>query len=210
MRPIYLSTRDVADILGYTVRMVDAPFLSFYTPTYRRPQRLAACLESVRVQTVHCEQVVIVDHVGIGIAGMYATVARYASALHGQYVHFLADDDTLAGPHVVAQVREFAIAHDSPDVIIVRAIKNGLLLPRVMEGPPVQGEIDLGCFIVRLDVWQAHANDYGRRYEGDADFGAALWAAGRRFAYCDVLFEVGPALHGQPEWTPGPPDPGLD
>jgi len=179
--------------------MVDAPFLSFYTPTYRRPRQLAACLESVRVQTVPCEQVVIPDHVCLGIAGMYATVARYASALHGEYVHFLADDDRLASPSVVAEVREFALAHERPAVIVVRAIKNGLSLPRVMHGPPVQSEIDLGCLITRLDVWQAHADDYGRRYEGDFDFARALWDAGHKFVYADILFEVGPALHGAPE-----------
>lgn len=182
--------------------MVDAPFLSFFTPTYRRPRQLAACLESVRTQTWPCEQVVIPDHVGIGIAGMYATVARYASALHGEYVHFLADDDRLASPQVVGEVRGFARAHGNPPVIVVRAIKNGLSLPVTMSGPPVQGAIDLGCLITRRDVWQAHANDYGRRYEGDFDFALALWNAGHAFVYADILFEVGPALHGAPEIAP--------
>lgn len=179
--------------------MVDAPFLSFFTPTYRRPERLAACLESVRLQTVPCEQLVVPDHVGVGIAGMYARVARYASALHGEYVHFLADDDTLAGPHVVAAVREFARSHGNPEVIIVQAVKNGLLLPFEMQGPPAEGCIDLGCVITRRDVWQAHADDYGRRYEGDFDHLNAMWSAGRSFMYCDLLFEVGPAMHGAPE-----------
>lgn len=179
--------------------MVDAPFLSIFTPTYCRPVRLAICIESVRQQTVPCEQVVIPDHVGVGIAGMYARVARYASALHGEYVHFLADDDQLATPQVVAQVREHARANGNPEVIIVQAEKNGLLLPFEMQGPPVEGCIDLGCVITRLDVWQAHADDYGRRYEGDFDHLNAMWSAGRVFSYCPVLFEIGPALRGAPD-----------
>ena len=87
-------------------RLLVSPFISFYTPTYRRPKQLSACLASVSAQrgiepgTI--EQVVIADHVGVGIDGMYARVASYAEALHGIYVHFLSDDDVLAGPHVVA------------------------------------------------------------------------------------------------------------
>lgn len=179
--------------------MVDAPFLSLITPTYRRPRQLAACLESVRVQTVPCEQVVIPDHVGVGIAGMFARVARYAGALHGEYVHFLADDDRLVAPDVVAGVQAFAREQHQPAVIVVRAIKAGILLPRYPHGPPVQSEIDLGCLITRRDVWTAHADDYGRSYEGDFFFAKTLWDAGHQFSYAPILFEVGPALHGAPE-----------
>lgn len=182
--------------------MIDAPFLSFFTPTYRRPALLAACMDSVRRQTVACEQVIVHDTVGLGIAGMYAAVPQYSLALHGEYVHFLADDDVLCSESVVAQVREFARANSQPDVIVVRAYKNGQLLPHQMAGPPAEGAIDLGCIITRLDVWQAHVGDYGRRYEGDFDHIHAMWRSGRQFAYCDVLFERGPALHGAPRDLP--------
>jgi hypothetical protein len=179
--------------------MVDDPFLSFYTPTYRRPMLLAACLESVRQQTVPCEQLVVPDHVGLGIAGMYARVARYAGALHGRYVHFLADDDQLAAPDVVARVADFAQAHGDPPVIIVQAIKNGLRLPLTLEGPPREGAIDLGCLITRRDIWTQHADCYGRRYEGDYDFARSLWDDGHPFTYAPILFETGPALKGAGE-----------
>lgn len=177
----------------------DRHFLSFYTPTYKRPTLLARCRASVAAQTVPCEQVIIPDTVGLGIAGMYAALPTHAYRLTGDYVHFLADDDFLAGADVVERVQRLALAEGRPDVIVVRAIKNGLDLPLDPYGPPVEGRIDLGCIITRRDVWLQHVHDYGHRYEGDCDHARAMWDAGRRFVYSDILFELGPAMHGAPE-----------
>jgi hypothetical protein len=90
------------------------PFITFYTPTYKRPQALARCLASVASQTVvgEIEQIVIPDHVGVGIHGMYARVPQYASAVHGEYVMFLCDDDVLADATVVETVKTFAGRHE--------------------------------------------------------------------------------------------------
>jgi hypothetical protein len=187
-----------------------APFLSFYTPTFRRPQALARCLASVAAQTAvdDVEQVVVVDHMGVGIAGMYQAIPRYASAIHGRYVHLLADDDVLASPTVVEQLRGFARAHGEPPVIVVRVQKNGLDLPMGGPWPPVCGRIDLGCLVTRGDVWHRHVANYGHRYEGDFDFADALWAAGNRAVSCDVLFLRGDVRRGQPE--PPQTDVGAD
>lgn len=178
------------------------PFLSFYTPHYRRPMALAKCLQSVQTQSAvsEIEQVVIVDHVGLGVAGMYERVPLYASAIHGSYVHMLADDDVLAGPHVVAQVKERAEREGFPAVLIVSAIKGHLTLPMDNAGPPVCGRIDLGCLIVRQDIWQRHAGDYGARYEGDYDLAKALWDAGHPFVYArDITFLIGAVSRGAAE-----------
>jgi GT2 family glycosyltransferase len=107
------------------------PFITFYTPTYRRPHQLARCLESVRVQTAveDVEQIVIPDHVGVGIGGMFARVREYVSAVHGRYVHLLADDDVLASPTVVEEVRAFAAKYRNPEVIIVATVKDGARWP---------------------------------------------------------------------------------
>ncbi len=178
------------------------PFLSFYTPTFRRPMALAKCLQSVQAQTLvrDVEQVVIVDHVGLGVGGMYEQVPHYASAMHGQYVHMLADDDVLAGPHVVAQVKARAEREGFPPVLIVSAIKGHLMLPLDNAGPPVCGRIDLGCLIVRNDVWQQHVKDYGSRYEGDFDIADALWKAGHSFVYArDITFLIGAVSRGAAE-----------
>jgi hypothetical protein len=178
------------------------PFLSFYTPTFRRPQALAKCLQSVANQTAvgDIQQLVVVDHVGLGVDGMYAQVPNYASSMLGQYVHMLADDDVLAGPNVVAQLRERAEREGFPPVLIVSAIKGHLTLPLDSAGPPVCGRIDLGCIVVRRDIWQRHAGDYGKNYEGDFWFAKALWDAGHTFVYArDITFLIGAVSRGAAE-----------
>jgi hypothetical protein len=158
-------------------------------------------LESVRTQTAvdRIEQIVIPDHVGVGIGGMYARVRDYAGAVHGQYVHLLCDDDALASPTVVADVEAFAVAHNHPEVILVSTVKGGAEWPMGEPWPPQLGWIDLGCVITRADVWKAHVTNYGQRYEGDFDFMSALHAAGRKAAWCDLLFSVGGVSRGEPE-----------
>lgn len=183
------------------MREMDRPFITLYTPTFRRPRQLAACLESVGRQTAvdAIEQLVIPDHVGLGIGGMYRRVPQYLDAVHGEYVHLLADDDVLASPTVVEQVREFARDHQFPPVILVNAVKSGLVWPCGNPWPPRLGMIDLGCFIVRADVWKAHAGDYGDCYEGDYFFGKALCEAGHRAAYFDLIFSIGAVSRGVAE-----------
>jgi len=178
------------------------PFITLYTPTFRRPKGLAACLESVGRQTIasEIEHIVIPDHVGLGIGGMYAKVHDYADAVHGRYVHFLADDDVLADPTVVEQVKAFADVNGSPAVVIVNVIKGHHgMLPVGDPWPPRLGAIDLGCIITRADVWKVHAKDYGTRYEGDFDHAQALFNAGHQAAVCDVLFLCGAVSHGRAE-----------
>jgi len=158
------------------------PFLSFYTPTYRRPDQLAHCLASVQQQTFAklVEQVVIVDHIGVGVGGAFAAVPRYAAALHGEYVHFLCDDDVLAGVTVVGQLKRIIDSErdpygKGPEVVIVGSRKPGGYYPAENHGPPVEGSIDLGCGIIRRDFWTLTCDQYGRRYEGDYDHLSALW-----------------------------------
>ena len=180
------------------------PFITLYTPTFQRPQQLDACFASVRAQQRIAdgaiEQIVIPDHVGVGIAGMYERVGQYADAVHGRYVHILADDDQLASPLAVWAVREAAEALDYPELLIVRSLKGGLDLPLdVNPWPPICGRIDLGCLITRSDVWKRHANDYGRCYEGDYVFAKALADAGIVPAVLDVVFVRGAVSRGAAE-----------
>jgi len=158
-------------------------------------------MESVRTQTVvdQIEQIVIPDHIGIGVGGMFGRVSAYVDAVHGQYVHMLCDDDVLAGPTVVEQVAAFAAALSFPPVILVRAIKGAYTWPRGVPWPPVCGLIDLGCVITRADIWKAHAEDYGQVYEGDYLQMKAVAEAGHNAVFCDVLFCHGPVSHGEAE-----------
>lgn len=180
-----------------------SPFLTLITPTYKRPKQLAACLDSVAKQTAvaDIEQIVMPDHVGYGVAaGLFGRMSWVKPVVRGAYVNILCDDDVLPDERAVEKVRSFASNHEDPAVIVARVIKNGLRLPLCApEAEPICGQVDLTSFIVRSDVWHAHVSDYGQRYEGDFDHASALYRAGRRFAFCDVLWAVGAASNGRPE-----------
>lgn len=187
-----------------TAPLPDAPpFLTLYTPTYRRPQALARCLESVRTQTAvaRVDQLVLPDHCGYGVGpGLYGRMPWYVSAVRGDYVLVLADDDELADHTVVEDLEQFARDHAYPDVIVCDAIKNGLRMPRCAPlGEPVQGHTDLCCYVEKRDVWLRHIPDYGQSYEGDFHHAHAVWAAGHSRAYLRRLIVVGAAMHGRPE-----------
>lgn len=181
----------------------ERPFLSFYTPTFRRPTALDKCIRSVSNQTAveHVEQLVVPDHPGYGVAGgLFGRMAWYAEALRGEYVHVLCDDDELASPTAVEQLRRFVAKMHQPPVVVVRARKGVLELPLCsIAEPPVCGRIDLSCYVLRHDVWRRHYKDYGLRYEGDYDHATALWQAGHRHEFLDMLFVVGGASNGRPE-----------
>jgi GT2 family glycosyltransferase len=183
--------------------LIFAPFMTFYTPTYRRPQALAACLASVQAQTAvaSIEHIVIPDHVGLGVGGMYQRVPFYANAVHGKYVHVLADDDILVSPTVVEEVLACAVRNEDPEVIIVKSKKGNSVYPTKAHWPPAMGYIDLGCIITRRDVWRRHVQAYGHpgRYEGDFDFADAVWQAGHKAVFCDLLFVEGGIMRGAAE-----------
>lgn len=180
-----------------------APFLSLYTPTFRRPEGLRKCLESVGRQTAAAdiEQLVVPDHVGHGVpVGLYGKLPQYAGTLRGAYVNLLCDDDVLASDTVVETVKAFAQVKCQPEVIVTKVRKGALTLPLCHpEAEPICGQVDLTSYIVRGDVWHQHIADYGVRYEGDFDHATALWKAGRKFAFCDLLWAIGGASNGRPE-----------
>lgn len=177
------------------------PFITFYTPTYRRPLGLARNLASVQAQTrvQDIEQIVIPDHIGIGIDGMFARVPEYADAVHGRYVAFLCDDDELSGPDVVERLEYAAEAEGYPPLLVVQTRKGGTVLPSGEAWPPRMGQIDLNCAVVRRDIWQRHAGHYGRRYEGDFDFMWSLWVEGVPAVPVDLVLSVGGVSRGAAE-----------
>jgi hypothetical protein len=177
------------------------PFLTFLTPTYRRPKQLVACLQSVQQQTAveAIQQIVLPDHLGVGVGGMFQKLPAYAPVVQGEYVHILCDDDVLAGPTVVADVQAYAKAQGNPPLIIVDAQKAEHTWPAGQVWPPIMGNIDLGCGIVRADVWKRHVEAYGSIYEGDFLFFQALAAVGIKCSYLELLFSVGAVSRGAAE-----------
>ena len=185
-----------------------APFLTLYTPTFRRPRSLVACLASVQAQTVveQIEHLVIVDHCGKGIGGMYAAIPQYRAAVHGDYVYVLSDDDVLASTDAVERLVAYVREQDFPDVVICTARYGHypwLPLPsqvaRLATEGPLHGAIGLPNIITRGDVWRARCDQYGQAYDGDYTFLRHLWDARCRFEHWPFHFATGPCGGGQPE-----------
>lgn len=182
----------------------EPPFITFYTPTFRRPHGLAKGMESIERQTAvkHIEQIIVPDFVGHGIAdGLYGRIPWYAHACRGEYVHVMADDDMLFAENVVERVMKFARAKGNPPVIMVDVIKNGFEYPCCHPlGEPEVAHVDLGCYILRRDIWLKHCDDYGKRYEGDFDHAMVLHKAGYNREYLNMTFVEGGASNGRPEY----------
>ena len=180
---------------------MSAPFLTILTPTYRRPRGLAACFESVWTQTAvaRIQHVVMVDHVGRGIAEMFRRVRDYAPLVAGAYVLWLCDDDTLSTPSIVADLEAIVAAQGQPELVIADTVKGGARWPVDPAWPPRYAAIDLNCAVVRRDVWLAHVDAYGARYEGDYDHFSALAASGVRAVRWPVILTQGGVGRGVPE-----------
>lgn len=175
-------------------------FLSVYTPTYQRPRMLAQCKASVKAQTVPVEHIIVRDDVGIGIDGVYAAMPEHAHMVTGDYVMVLSDDNVLIDRSFAADLEQIVIDADWPDVVLFKGQVGESLQPLVWNGEPELFRIDLSCFAVALDVWQAHADKWGHRYEGDFDFIHALWERGYRFYWWDrLVFRALQISRGAPE-----------
>lgn len=182
------------------MRDLGAPFLSVYTPTFRRPRLLAECCSSVDAQTRFVDHVIVPDEIGVGIGGMYRLIREHAHRPVGRYVQVLSDDNVLVDDRVAEELEREAIAHDLPDVVMVRGDINGTRQPVNWNTEPVLTKIDLSCFIVRRDVWVANADRWGERYEGDFDFIHHLWVSGFRFHWWDrLVFRALQISYGRPE-----------
>ena len=163
-----------------------APFLEILTRTFNaRPRMFAAHKASLAAQTdqdfIHT---LIVDDVGRGIAYATEQMARYAPSLVGQYIFVLDDDDMLTLPTFVAGLKQIAVLN-APDLIMIRMDHGaGRILPSARWGKsPQKSEIGVSAFVVRRELWQAHAGAWlPGCYTSDFQFINAVWRA-RPIAY---------------------------
>lgn len=161
---------------------------------------LAECKASVAKQVPRVEHVIVEDHIGIGIDGMYADIRNHADKPTGDYVMVLSDDNVLADAQFASGLEAQARAYDWPDVIVFKGDLLGCVQPASWGGEPQITKIDLSCFAVLRPLWTRHAADWGERYEGDFDFIHTLWRAGYRFHWWDRLaFRATRISNGAPE-----------
>lgn len=177
------------------------PFLTVYTPAYKRPAALKVCRHSVWRQTAPCQHVVVEDEVGLGVGGMYADVPNHHGKIAGDYVYFLSDDDMVTHADVAEGLERLVEQHSRPEVVVARFLIRQTIypIPACWVAAPQLAGVTLGNWFVRRDV---HGSvPYGHRHAGDFDFLAECWRRGLRFAWWDRIVgcaQDGPH-HGRPE-----------
>lgn len=175
------------------------PYLTCYTPTYKRPKLLQRCKQSVFRQRTNVEHVIIEDDIGLGW-GVYTDIRNHANKCHGKYVTILSDDNELVGDDVVRLLWKFVQDTNYPPVVIWQGIINGTVCPWQKPGRPRLGYINLGNGVIRNDVWQLTADAWLQSVSGDFFYFDSLWERGYRFEWMkSVMWRANAVMEGQPE-----------
>ncbi len=175
-------------------------FLTILTRSYRRPESLARCVQSVARQTdPDAEQIVLHDPVGRGVGWSYLNL-RYVTP-RGEYVFLLDDDDYLIDDGFVAALKQFAHDNRKPDIIYVQMDVSGTVMP-IWEHGLQRGYIAASCFALRRNVWIEHIIDLIDDYSADFYFISAVHNCPRDHSRAHlnmIASRVGKVSHGQPE-----------
>lgn len=167
------------------------PFLEVLTRCYKRPAMLRRNLDSIAAQTcTDFAHTLLVDEVGVGVAGAWAKLRDYAPRLAGDYIWILDDDDECVRPSLVEDLKAIVAQH-APDVIMLKMdhAQWGVKPLSSWGGTPVMGDIGCSAFVVRRDIWQLHAAEAWRdtRYQSDFDFITSIFNGGYTVAWYDVV-----------------------
>lgn len=181
------------------------PFLEIVTRCYKRPHMLARNIASLEAQTAsNWRQTFLPDDEGRGVPWANANLGAYAPALVGDYVWVLDDDDMCSRPTLCAEL-EAIVASRNPDVIMIRGdVAHLRTVPDKLHWrqTPQRGHVGMPCFIVRRDVWQAHAHAFTEAIAADYSFIAEVFrhVPAERIYWHDVVgFEVQRISAGAPE-----------
>ena len=171
------------------------PFLSILTRTYNRPEALQQCKRSIAGQADQdLEHIILCDTVGVGVAE--ANRLFLGADPHGQYVMMLDDDDLLASPWFISDLKAASEAYN-PDVIVFQMnnAEMGILPDRfVWQGEPKHGHIGGSCIAVKLPTWDqciwsiaTDGEGGGPVYHSDLVFLMEVWASTDRIYWMDKI-----------------------
>lgn len=151
------------------------PFLTIITRhMLSRPNLLKVQQASLAAQTCQdFEQILIVDDLGRGFAWAQKQLADFV-ATNTDYIWVFDDDDKIACPKFIECLKA-ATEQSHPDVIMVKMLYAGQVLPGGWGRPPQEGQITQASYIVTADVWNRHRHAYTDRYQADYDFIADVW-----------------------------------
>ena len=149
-------------------------FLSIITRTCKRPKALAKCKRSVLAQDCEdWEHIIIEDKIGHTVAWANGMLAeRDWSDINGDYAYILDDDNKLLGGAVTAMFNGAAGQHDLLICRINRLRSDQRSFPEdeYWQRPPVYQHIDIGCVVLRRDLFLHSVKHFTAKYEGDFDF----------------------------------------
>ncbi len=141
-----------------------SPFLEVLTRTFnQRPRMLACNIDSLMTQS--CPdwlQTILADEEARGVAWAQENMANYSTQLQGEYIWILDDDDMCNRKTLVCELKEIAGQRD-PDAIMVKMDhkERGVLPDEAHWGkPPEHGFIGCSAYIVKRELWQAHAGAF--------------------------------------------------
>jgi len=171
------------------------PFLSILTRTYQRPEALKQCKRSVAMQADQdLEHLILRDTVGVGCIEAYRLLLNVQP--RGEYVMILDDDDLLASPWFVSDLKAAARAYD-PDVIVfkMRCEELGILPDAfVWQQKPIHGHIGGPNVAVKLHVWDAciwsivtDGEGGDPVYHSDLVYLKEVWAYTKRIHWMDKI-----------------------
>ena len=179
------------------------PFLSIVTRTCRRPLHLAMCKASVTRQVDQdLEHIILRDTIGVGVAESNWLFLNAQPC--GEYVMILDDDDLLATPWVVSDLKVVAEQHD-PDVIVFKMRGPLGTLPggHSWGNTPEHGRIGGSCVAVKSHVWDACIGAIATDgqggppvYHSDLYYLEAVWASTDRIHWMDKIVVKVPRIHG--------------
>jgi hypothetical protein len=149
----------------------------------RQKASLAAQTDKDFIQTI------LMDEERRGIDFATEQMARYAPNLVGDMIWVLDDDDLCTLPTFIAGLKEIAVLN-APDVVFVRMDHGmGRILPSARWGKsPKLSEIGISAFVVRREIWQAHAGAMiPGKYTSDYEFIKSIWQAKPMVYWWDVI-----------------------
>jgi hypothetical protein len=186
---------------GDTVGTV--PFVSFITRCYKRPRYLEVNRAAIRQQTDQdYEHILLIDHTGRGVDWANTQFDRYKDYVQGCWVYMIDDDDFLATPHFIADIRRIA-TQNNPDIMMCRVDHGrlGVLPPNDIWGyKPQSGRIGTSSVIVKAEIWKRHIHTFTTAYDGDYCFIRTLFEMGYRIHWHDaVVAKIHRQSRGKPE-----------
>jgi len=154
-------------------------FLTFVTRTCGRPIMLRKNIDSLLMQTDNdWRQIILVDDDKRGMQFAEEMLISNKSRVKGDYVYVFDDDHRLITPGFVSGIRTI-VAATNPDIIMVKCrIRGHGILPRpwMGNGGYLKGaHVDIGCFVVRGEVWGNYIYMIAHPYGGDWYFYDKLW-----------------------------------